>query len=192
VPYKIILGFPSRGLTHAYWEVRFDTLAPEEVWTIPQNISHHMHTDNDEILKKVLSKQLFSFQTNKVLFNNVILMGRFRKWHAVIRQALPRTAPLLDPERVEYYKALSAEAAMAVLRDREDAWCFRADPTGHQSLNAASTIARELRRLFREGELSRDRFEEVMDQYRPHLEASIFAKPNADELVRAAMEMVKG
>lgn len=187
VPYKIILAFPYRGMTHTVWEVRFDTLAPEEVWDIPRSISRRMHVDNDEILKKVLSKQLFSFETNKVFFNNVVLMGRFRKWHEIIRRALSQAGPPLDPERVEYYKSLSVEAVIAVLQEREDAWCFRADPTGHQSLAAAGTIVRELRRLFRNGELSQERFGEVMDRYRPHLEASIFAKPNAEELVRTAM-----
>ena len=40
------------------------------------------------------------------------------------------------------------------------------------------------------GELSRDRFLQVVNRYRPHLEASIYAKPNADELVRAAMQEI--
>lgn len=188
VPFKIVQGFAYPGMNHTLWEVRFDTLAPEEVWEFPKNISRRMHLDNDEILKKVLSRQLFSFEVNKVLFNNVVLMGRFRKWHELIRRALHRAGPPLTPERVEYYKALSTEAAIACLCEREDSWCYRADPTGHQCLEAASRIARELRKLFRKGELSRDRFEQVIERYRPHLEASIFTKPNAEELVRATLE----
>ena len=92
---------------------------------------------------------------------------------------------------MDHYKDLTARSHVSVLCDREDAWCFRADPTGHQSLEAASTISRDLRRAFRRGELSRDLFCEVVNRYRPHLEASVYAKPNADELVREAMELIE-
>ena len=86
VPYKTILSFHTRAMNHTYWEVRFDTEAPEEVWNVPPRISRTMHQDNDELLKKVLSRTLLSFQTNKVIFMSVVLMGRFRKWHDLIRQ----------------------------------------------------------------------------------------------------------
>ncbi len=39
VPYKTILSFHTRAMNHAYWEVRFDTYAPDEVWDIPGRIS---------------------------------------------------------------------------------------------------------------------------------------------------------
>jgi len=192
VPYKMILGFNARARSHAFWEIRFDTFAPEEVWTIPKNISRRMHLDNDELLKKVLSRQLFSFQTNKVFFNNVVLLGRFRSWHNVISRALSHENPALSPERVARYKEISLDAILSVLCEREEAWCFRADPTGHQSLTAAAAIGRRLRRAFRKGELSRDLFCDVVNRYRPHLEASIYAQPNAEELVRSAVEVIEG
>lgn len=191
IPYKTILGFNARGRNHAFWEIRFDAFAPATVWKIPPQISREMHLDNDELLKKVISRQLFSFQTNKVFFNNVVLLGRFRRWHTLIAQTLAQSQPALEPDRVDHYKDLTHNAIVSVLCDREDAWCYRADPTGHQSLEAASTIARHLRRSFRRGELSRDLFCEVVNRYRPHLEASVYAKPNTDELVREAIELIE-
>lgn len=191
VPYKTILSFNSRAMTHAYWEVRFDTHVPDEVWTIPYRISRQMHLDNDEVLKSVLSRTLLSFQTNKVIFNSVVLMGRFRKWHDMIRQTLSQSRLVLDPQRVERYKELSTEAVLGFLIDREEAWCFRADPTGQQSLKAASIIRSHLRRMYRRGHLSRQGFLQVLEQYRPHLEASIYAEPNSGELVEAALEILQ-
>ena len=83
------------------------------------------------------------------------------------------------------------EAVLAFLIDREDAWCFRADPTGSQSLKAAAVIRSHLRRLYRQGNLSREVFLEVLDRYRPHLEASIYAEPNSHELVEAALALLE-
>ncbi|MFU8855684.1 MAG: zinc dependent phospholipase C family protein [Deferrisomatales bacterium] len=191
VPYKTILSFNTRALNHAYWEVRFDTYAPDEVWRVPYQISREMHTRNDEILKAVLSRTLLSFQTNKVLFNSVVLMGRFRKWHDIIRQALAQSTVTLDPARVRRYKDLSLEAILAFLSNREDAWCFRADPTGSQSLKAAGIIRSHLRRLYRRGHLSREAFLDILERYRPHLEASIYAEPSSQELVESALALLE-
>jgi len=191
VPYKTILSFNTRAMNHAYWEVRFDTHAPDEVWHIPYRISDKMLGDNDELLKKVLSRTLLSFQTNKVIFNSVVLMGRFRKWHDIIRQALAQSRVVLDPQRVERYKDLSERAVLGFLIDREDSWCFKSDPTGNQSLKAASIIRSHLKRLYRRGHLSRDSFQEILEQYRPHLEASIYAEPSSHELVDAALELLR-
>jgi hypothetical protein len=178
-------------MNHAYWEVRFDTQAPDEVWHIPSRISRKMHLDNDEILKKVLSRTLLSFQTNKVIFNSVVLMGRFRKWHDLIRQTMAQSRLPLEPEKVLHYKDLSLDAVLAFLVDREDAWCFRADPTGRESLKAAAIIRSHLRLHYRQGQLSREAFLETLDRYRPHLEASVYAEPNAYELVEAALPLLK-
>ncbi len=190
VPYKIILGFARRGQNHTFWEMRFDTLAPDHVWDLPKQISAKLNPENDELLKRVLSRQLFSFQTNKVFFNNVVLMGRFRKWHSIIRRALDRTL-YVDLKRAEHYKELSLGAMTAVLTDREDSWCFRADPTGQQCLKAAAAISAELRNNLKKGNLSRDDFTHILERYRPHLEASIYGEPNADDLITAAEELLK-
>lgn len=190
VPYKVILGFAERGRNHAFWEMRFDTLAPDEVWELPGRISRRMNPGNDELLKKVLSRQLFSFKTNKVFFNNVLLMGRFRKWQGIVRTALTNKNPELNLDRAERYKTLTQEAMTAILSDREDAWCFRADPTGSQCLRAASSISTELRHALKKGRLSRDDFSHILEKYRPHLEASIYSEPDGDELIRAAEELL--
>ncbi len=190
VPYKTIMSFTTRAMNHTYWEVRFDTYAPEEVWHIPYRISRQMHLDNDEILKSVLSRTLLSFQTNKVIFNSVVLMGRFRRWHEIIRQAMSQSRLELDPERVRQYKELSLNAVLGYLIDREDAWCFRADPTGSESLKAASVIRTHLRRRYRKGRLSREAFFEVLERYQPHLEASVYAEPSSRELVDTALELL--
>ncbi|MBI5015895.1 MAG: zinc dependent phospholipase C family protein [Deltaproteobacteria bacterium] len=187
VPYKTILSFHTRAMNHTYWEVRFDTAAPDEVWSVPPRISRKMHRDNDELLKKVLSRQLLSFQTNKVIFMSVVLMGRFRKWHDLIRQTLSQSSLPLDPARVDRYKELSLNAVLGFLVDREDSWCFRADPTGQESLKAAAIIRSHLRHRYRRGHLSRGTFIEILQEYRPHLEASIYAERNAYELVEAAL-----
>ncbi len=191
VPYQTILSFNTRAMNHTYWEVRFDTHASDEVWHIPYRISDKMLGDNDALLQKVLSRTLLSFQTNKVIFNSVVLMGRFRKWHDIIRQALAQSRVELDSQRVERYKELSERAVLGFLIDREDSLCFKADPTGNQSLKAASIIRAHLKRRYRRGHLSRDSFQEVLEQYRPHLEASIYAEPNSHELVEAVLDLLQ-
>lgn len=192
VPYKTMMSFNSRGMNHTYWEVRFDTYASDEVWLIPPQLSEQMLTGNDELLKRSLSNTLFSFRTNKVIFNSVILMGRFRNWQNILRESLSQSATPLDVRRVEKYKELSLEAILSFLIDKEEAWCFKADPTGHQSLKAASVIRTQLKKKYNQGTLGRETFLEIMDKYRPHLKATIYDNPNSAELVDTAMEIIGG
>lgn len=187
VPYKTILSFHTRAMNHTYWELRFDNDAPPEVWRIPPRISKKVHAENDELLQRVLSRTLLSFQTNKVIFSSVVLMGRFRRWQNLIRQTLDRSRLPLESERITRYKDLSYNAVLSFLQEREDAWCFRADPTGQESLKAASIIRSHLRQQYRKGHLSREIFLATLERYRPHLEASVYAEPNAYELVEAAL-----
>jgi hypothetical protein len=191
VPHQTILSFNARAMNHTYWEVRFDTHAPDDVWHLPYRMSRQMHADNDEVLKSALSRTLLSFQTNKVIFSSVVLMGRFRRWHEIIRQAMAQSRVVLDAEQVRRYKELSLDAVLGFLIDREDSWCFRADPTGHESLKAAAIIRTHLRRLYRRGHLSRSTFLDVLEHYKPHLEASIYAEPTSRELVGTALGLLE-
>lgn len=191
VPYKIILGFNSRAFNHTYWEVRFDTHAAKEAWKIPWVINRKSHEENDKILKKVLSDTLLSFQTNKVIFNSVVLAGRFGKWQEIVGQAMSQSKMVLDPQRVEKYKELSMNAILGFLVDREDSWCFSADPIGQQSLQAANVIRCHIRRLYRRGRLSREAFNHLLHRYRPRLEENIYLGQSSQKLVETAFELLE-
>ncbi|TAL18039.1 hypothetical protein EPN96_03195 [bacterium] len=191
VPYKLIVGFTSKANNHALLEMRFDSYAPQKVWEIPPLISREMHLDNDELLKRVLSRQLFSFATNKTLFKGVVLLSRSSKWQSLVQKAMENQSPALDLERIDHYKALSFNACTSLLSEMEESWIFCADPTGQNSLKAAGEVARRLRNDFLKGKLSREGFTRILERYRPHLEASLFAKPNADRLFLSAMEIIE-
>lgn len=191
VPYKTILSFNSRAFNHAYWEVRFDACASDAAWKIPHVINRKRLEDDDRILKEVLSNTLLSFQTNKVIFNGVILAGRFNKWREIVGQASAQSKMILDPKRVERYKELSANAILSFLIDRENAWCFQIDPTGRQSLKAAAVIRCHIRRLYRKGRLSRQSFKHLLHRYRSSLEENIYAGHSSQRLVDAAFELLE-
>ncbi|PLX41963.1 MAG: hypothetical protein C0608_03815 [Deltaproteobacteria bacterium] len=187
VPMKTILSFPSGGKNHTYWEVRFDSYAPDEVWSIPGQISSGLSKDNDELLKKVISRQFFSFRTNKTLFSGMVLLGRSKSWQSLVKKS--RGEELLA-DRVEMYKGLSVNAALSFLCQREEGWAFRADPTGEESLASSSIIANKLSKALKQGQLTKAGVKKIIDKYTPHLEASIYSKANADRLVNTAAEII--
>ncbi|PLX44371.1 MAG: hypothetical protein C0609_05800 [Deltaproteobacteria bacterium] len=189
VPMKTILSFPSGGKNHTYWEVRFDSYAPEEVWEIPGRITSGLNKENDELLKKVISRQFFSFRTNKTLFSGMVLLGRSKSWQTLVKKS---AGDELAPERVELYKGLSINAALSFLCQREEGWAFLADPTGEESLSSASIIATKLNKALKRGQLSKAEVKNIIGRYTPHLEASIYSKANADRLVNTASEIIEG
>ncbi len=191
VPYKIILGFTARANTHQLWEMRLDSHAPPEVWEIPRQITRERHVENDELLKRVLSRQLFSFGTNKTLFQGMVLLGRSGNWHSLVQRATKRAQPDLHPERIAHYRELAFDSCLSLLSGDRSAPCLIADPTGEGALMAASEIARRLRKNYRTGKLTGDGLLRVCQRFRPRLEASVFGKESYDQLLLAGIEIIE-
>ena len=61
VPFKIVRSYPTRLLSHTYWEMRFDLKVPDEAWAQLAKIPVHSIDEFDQLLERVLRKTLFSF-----------------------------------------------------------------------------------------------------------------------------------
>ncbi|HWI40245.1 MAG TPA: zinc dependent phospholipase C family protein, partial [Verrucomicrobiae bacterium] len=170
VPYRNMLSFPSLALKHTYWEMRFETFVERDVWELGKKVAAENTADNDALLRRVLSDTLFSFGTNKRIFNSILVVSRLEKWQQVMKTLTGRSRYPLDEEDRRDYLELARGAVFEFLRDLEEAPCFQADPTGEDALEAAENVRRNLRALYKSGAISRregfDRLLGVREQLR--------------------------
>ena len=155
VPFKVMRSFATLTLKHAYWEMRFENFVEREIWDTARKVSQENYRANDALLRKVLSDTIFSFGTNKRIFNSILLVSRLEKWQQVLQTLNQSSRYALDEADREDYMGLAREAIFDFLNNGESASYFQADPTGERALLAAETVRRNLRLLYRSGKITK-------------------------------------
>ena len=79
VPYKIMRSFATVTMKHAYWEMRFETFVAREIWEAAQDVCRSDQRANDALMRRVLTNTIFSFGTNKRIFNSIMLLSRLER-----------------------------------------------------------------------------------------------------------------
>ncbi|GFO53673.1 hypothetical protein GMSM_06800 [Geomonas sp. Red276] len=156
VPYKVMRSFSSLTLKHAYWEMRFENYVEKEIWDTGKKVAAEHFSKNDQLLRKVLSDTIFSFATNKRIFNSILLVSRLEKWQSLLQTLSDSSRYALDEEDREEYMQLAQEAVFDFLNNGENSRYFKADPTGEKALAAAEAVRKNLRLLYRSGKITKD------------------------------------
>ena len=173
VPYKMLRTFNTALLKHAYWELRLEAHVDPEVWLTARRVAKNNFHSNDLLLREVLSDTIFSFATNKRLFNSLLLLNRLRNWQRLLRTMAKRSKWELAEEDQAEYLQLTFEAALSILAELEASPYWRADPTGERALHVARTMRRNLNLLWLEGKLAPRQAEALLTDTRARLRAAI-------------------
>lgn len=154
VPYKLMRSYNSALLQHAYWEMRFEAQVDQESWDMAKALARFDFSDNDQMLRAILSDTIFSFATNKRLFNSLLLLNRLKHWQQTL-VAMSKTSrwPLHESDRQEYFD-LACTATLSLLKEHEKSPWMAADPTGERALAAALKVRKNLHMLWLDGKLS--------------------------------------
>ncbi|WP_305041195.1 zinc dependent phospholipase C family protein [Geoalkalibacter sp.] len=166
VPFKMVRSFNTVMLNHAYWELRFEADVPREVWGIARGLARLDFRENDTMMRGVLADTIFSFNTNKRIFNSLLLLNRLQQWQKVLR-SLSSTSRFELPEtsRREYFD-LACDAAESVLMHMDESPYWKADPTGERAISAARMIRKNLHLLWLEGKISDAEAEAIVNGLR--------------------------
>ncbi len=161
VPYKIMRSFSSVTMKHTYWEMRFETFVDKDVWERAREVCQNDQRANDALLRKVLTPTIFSFGTNKRIFNSIMLLSRLEKWQRVMQTLSNRSRYVVSEDDRDEFMQLTGETVLDFLRDPDEALLLKADPTGERALAMAEAVRKNLRLLYKSGKLTKI---EGMDQ----------------------------
>jgi hypothetical protein len=185
VPVKMVRTFNTVLLKHTYWELRSEAHVPPETWALARTIARRRFNDNDGLLRGVLSNTIFSFATNKRLFNSLLLLSRLQQWQKMLRSLDHSSKWTLNAGDQEEYMVLAREAALSILCDMEESPYWKADPTGERALNAAKMIRKNLNLLWLDGKLPTEDGETILADLRPRFRDGITQPDDLLELLSA-------
>jgi len=183
IPYKTVRTFNTSMHNHAYWEMRIESRLPPQIWTLAREVAAGDNRDNDEMLRSVLARTLFSFGTNKRIFNSIILLSQIERWQKGLQLVDTRSRWVLDDDDLADYLQLANQAAYSLLAEGDASPFLKADPTGERAQRAAVAIRRNLNHLWLEGKLSKSEGEKQIIEVKKLLRAGITAPEKILELV---------
>jgi len=179
VPYKLAMTYNTIVLNHAYWEIRADLGVRDETWETAQELAKRDNRQHDKMLNKILADTIFSFRTNKQIFNSMMLITRLQQWHNLIDTIARRSKWPFDEEEHREYMQMALEATNGILGDSDSPY-WNADPTGDRALTAADLIRKNMNHLWLEGKLHPDDSALILKELRQRFKLGI---TNPDEIL---------
>lgn len=147
IPFKIIRSFETKLLSHVYWEMRFDLGVADEAWDFLDKISAHEVEAFDDLLERVLRKTLFSFSTNKRIFNTILILQRMKGTRESLKLYAASSRWELAEMNRQHYVDLTWESVTNFLADPDSARCIVADPAGRKRLAYANNLRRRMKAM---------------------------------------------
>jgi len=144
VPYQTVAAYKTNTLKHLYWELRLDTLHDASLWKLAKKIAKKFHSSShDAFLETNLKKTLFTFRTNKILFNSTIhSLPSYR----LLKPLLERSIWKLDNADIKEYRKLVITAMIDFLNKGKESKFYLIDPSGKLALEKAKRLKKALRK----------------------------------------------
>ena len=173
LPVRLVTSFRARAMRHVYWEARFDANQAQERWPVLHLVAAHVYPHCDELVERVVERTLFSFRTNKRIFDSLLALQRLEYWRTVMQRVTGSQRYPLAGDDIDRFNRLCTEAIVDLMERGEAASCVSADPTGRENLSRANRIRKRLRTLDRRGALDATRERALLDAAIPDLEAAL-------------------
>jgi len=174
VPYKIIRSFATITMKHAYWEMRFEAFVEKDIWKLAHAVCRADQSGNDLLLRNILTTTLFSFGTNKRIFNSIMVMARMENVQKVLHTLSSKSQYQLAEADREEYMQLSRAAIFGFLQNPQDSLFLKVDPTGEKALAAADALRKALRLRLKSGFMSKAEGLEEVEAVRSILKNSLY------------------
>ncbi len=172
VPYKLAMTYNTALLNHAYWEIRADIGVRDETWATAQQLAKRDNSQLDRMLNKILAPTIFSFRTNKKIFNSMMLITRLNNWHRLINAITKRSKWKFDEEEHSEYMLMGLAAINGILGDENSPY-WNADPTGDRALTAAGLIRKNMNNLWLDGKLLQEDSDLILKELRNRFKLGI-------------------
>lgn len=156
VPTQLVVSYRSRSLRHIYWEARFDSMQDAEYREIISDLRRRSFPECDALVERVVARTLFSFKTNKKIFENFLLLHDWDNWHRLMTRVSENSKHVFPTPLVERYNLACQQNITDLLRRGKRADCQAADPTGLEAIAAATRVRRHIRSLQRQGAITPD------------------------------------
>ena len=165
VPRQFVITSSTKALGHAYWEHRLDVQLGERYTALAREVIMNFdHSAADTLFDQVLSRTLFSFETNLRIFRGMIHVQDNDRWHSVFERLIEKSRWDLSDETIEKYMVTSFDYVVDYLTRRRTSMPAALDPVGEFNLH----VSKQIRKMaLKEGAKDKQRLIETADDFFP-------------------------
>ncbi len=150
IPTQLIVSYRARALRHVYWEARFDSLQDPMYREMLSDLCRGAEfPDCDRLVQDVVERTLFSFRTNKRIFNSVLAWQQFEQWHSLMLRVSARSKFGLPSNLIPAYNSICVQSIGDLLVRGRESGSQNSDPTGTKAIALAKDVRRKLKALAR-------------------------------------------
>lgn len=180
VPRQLLLTSTTQALGHTYWEHRMDMHVGEEFLTKARHlVMENDHSEADALFDDVLSRTIFSFQTNRRIFRGMIRFQGHDRWQRIFEKVLAKSRFDLPDPTVDHYFRLSFDYVVGYLSERSASPAGALDPVGDLHLRLAKKVRRLV--LADRDTANPQVLEEMADDFFPFPSASLRYWPRVED-----------
>jgi hypothetical protein len=147
VPSQLVRSFDSRSAGHAYWEARADGLQRVRYARRLREVLGGQYQECDELIEQVIKDTLFSFKTNKKIFDSLMSLSHLDRWHNFMKTVNRRSRYQLTRPTVDRFNTAAIASARDLLAHGRRSSTQQRDPTGGDVPARATALRRKLRVL---------------------------------------------
>ena len=147
VPMQLVTSFRAPGMRHIYWEVHFDTLQATPYREVLSEVRNHSFPECDALVEEVVGRTLFSFQTDKRIFDSFVAIQDMNQWQRLMSGFAARSPHQLPAGTVEEYNTACLTSILDLLQRGKRSACQQDDPIGLDALREARQTRRNVHLL---------------------------------------------
>ncbi|MCX7991381.1 MAG: zinc dependent phospholipase C family protein [Proteobacteria bacterium] len=185
VPYMIISTFKSRTLTHLYWETRLDNKVDKSIWNIIDTFKRKDFTENETLLKRVLTYNFFPFEVHNKIYKGYILFLRLDRWHKTLDFVKNFSKYKILKFVINDTLKISVDYCNRVLMRNNDEFIYKNDPMGRKTLQTASMIKRNLKRVHMYKPIDFETEKNLANHFRKRLKIAMQNPDRFSEIISA-------
>jgi hypothetical protein len=169
VPASLLRSFEARTAGHAYWEARADGLQDQLYWRRVRRVLEGDYSDCDRLVERVVEHTLFSFRTNKRIFDSLMAINKLKRWQRLVDTVNMRSRYPLSTQTVQRYNQACIMSAMDLMVNAKSSFTQEQDATGRDILSRSVALRRKLRALKRRDQIPPGLEEEMLEDLLPEL-----------------------
>jgi zinc dependent phospholipase C len=113
VPYHLARYARTKGLGHLYWEMNADRFVPEAHWKRVTALKNQDALfELDDLVNRTVPNKALSMNTNKMIFNHVLLVSERERW----RNGMARIHPISRVTLTKGFLSIFQDAAVDRIR----------------------------------------------------------------------------
>ncbi len=170
VPSNLLRSFDKRTMGHAYWEARADSVQRRRHWHLVREVLSEDYPDCDRLVENIVEHTLFSFKTNKRIFDSMMAVSKLERWQALVKGLTGHSRLPLSRHSVDRYNQACLRSALDLLAHGRASFTQQRDPTGKELLGRAIALRRRLRTLKRQRRLPSGTARELARELLPGLD----------------------